>query len=65
MSCPLSKISGTNLICDDSQCGIWDRKKEQCSILTFLQAYYAHDLLQAKLIEMVNQLNERLDDDKV
>ncbi len=60
MICPLGKIAGKALACDRTECGIWDNKKEQCSIVSYTQAYFGMSLATLKMIDIENKLTENV-----
>lgn len=58
MKCPLSKITGKDNNCDEQNCGIWDKSRTQCGLLSYINAYFT--LLQAtyKMTELTSKLHE-------
>ena len=56
MRCPIAKVSGKTANCDEDHCGWWDRKKEQCGILSYMQAYYAMGLATLKMTETTERI---------
>lgn len=58
MKCPLSKLNNSpGTTCDEDNCGVWDKKKDQCGILSYMQAYFAMGLATLKLSEATTRLN--------
>jgi len=62
MRCPIAKVSGGSSNCDDENCGWWDKKKEQCGILSYMQAYYAMGLATLKMTETTERLEREYDE---
>jgi len=56
MICPLAKISGKTANCDMEQCGWWDKKKQQCGVLSYTQAYLAMGLATLKMANATDRL---------
>jgi len=59
MYCPLYKLNPTDLtkkmVCDEVDCGWWDKKKDQCGVLSYMQAYFSMGLATLKMTETIER----------
>lgn len=64
MICPLTKLNSLpDKPCDEQDCGWWDKKKNQCGVLSYMQAYFAMGLATLKLSEATERMENNLKDD--
>lgn len=64
MICPLSKLNNLpDKSCGEQDCGWWDKKKDQCGVLSYMQAYFAMGLATLKMSEATERMENNLEDD--
>ena len=55
--CPaykIAKLQDDN--CNEAECAFWDKKKDQCSIVSYMQAYFAMGLATLKMTETTERI---------
>ena len=63
MKCPIGKVKAASSSCDAEECGIWDKKKTQCGMLTYMQAYYAMGMATLRMVETTDRMEKSMEED--
>ena len=62
MKCPIANISGKSVNCHEELCGWWDKKKDQCGVLSYMQAYFAMGIATLKMTEATERLEREYEE---